>query len=290
MSPPPVPPLSINTPVAQDIALESARQHRFGLPDERWNALHGQWIWVTGAGTGYGRSVTLALIAAGARVILSSRRESVLRAVLDEARALGFSPDAAHILPFDVSSREAIEQACAAVDVQTGNDGLSGLLHCAAQPPPGSRWPSTLESWSDWDVIMNTNVRAAWHMTRHAFPALQRNGHPRVIFFGSESGWHGGHCAGLYGVSKAALNNLVQTLSDEYGARYPELDWQINLLEPGEARTQMNTGSPHSPNSVVCMALLLLSHPQGGPRGRFFHRDGRHLRFGHSPPHDKSLL
>jgi 3-oxoacyl-[acyl-carrier protein] reductase len=278
------------TPVALNNTLETAAQHRFGLPAERWSRLQGKWFWITGAGTGYGRSITLALMAAGANFVLSSRRSHVLQAVIDEGKVLGFAVGECLIRPLDLNLPEQIEAACEEINRLTGNDGLTGLVHCSAKPPPGSRWPSTDESWNDWDAIMNPNVRAPWHMVRNVFPALERNGHPRIVFLGSESGWHGGHCAGLYGVSKAALNNLVQTLSDEYGARYPELDLQLNLLEPGEARTEMNTGSPNSPNTVICMALLLLSQPEGGPRGRFFHRDGRHLRFGHSPPYDKSLV
>jgi len=277
------------TSVAGETDIQSASRHRFGLSTARWEALRGQWFWVTGAGTGYGRAITLALAAAGARLILSGRRKAILAAVLEEAASMGSTPGDGRVLPVDLNDREAIEAACDAVADFTASSGLSGLAHCAAKPPPGGRSPSTEELWPDWDAVMNPNVRAAWYILRRVFPALDHNGHPRVILLGSEAGWRGGHCAGLYGVSKAALNGLVQTLAEEYGARYPELDLQINLLEPGEARTEMNTASPYSPNLVIGMALLLLSHPRGGPTGRFFHRDGRHLAFGHTPPHDFRL-
>ena len=37
------------------------------------------------------------------------------------------------------------------------------------------------------------------------------------------------------------------------------------------------------------MALALLSHPPGGPNGRFFHRDGRHLAFAHAQPWERPV-
>jgi len=64
---------------------------------------------------------------------------------------------------------------------------------------------------------------------------------------------------------------------------------QINVLDPGEARTEMNQGSTNSPFAAVPMALLLLSHPKGGPNGKFFHRNGRHLAFAYSDAYDSDL-
>ena len=64
----------------------------------------------------------------------------------------------------------------------------------------------------------------------------------------------------------------------------------MNALDPGEARTEMNRTSIVSPYAVVSMALILLSHPEGGPNGRFFSRDGRHLSFGYTEPYRKPLI
>ena len=40
----------------------------------------------------------------------------------------------------------------------------------------------------------------------------------------------------------------------------------------------MSRGSTTSPDTIASMAPLLLSHPPGGPNGKFFHRDGRYGR------------
>lgn len=64
----------------------------------------------------------------------------------------------------------------------------------------------------------------------------------------------------------------------------------MNVLVPGEARTEMNQMSSDSPVTVVPMTLALLFHPPGGPKGRFFHRDGRHSSFCYALPYEASVL
>lgn len=120
-------------------------------------------------------------------------------------------------------------------------------------------------------------------------PHMLRAAAPRVVFLTSEAGWASTSGFGHYNVSKAALNSLGASLAEECAARHPGADIQINVLDPGEARTEMNQSSSRSPFAAVPMTLLLLSHPPGGPNGRFFHADGRHLAFGHAAPYLCSL-
>lgn len=112
----------------------------------------------------------------------------------------------------------------------------------------------------------------------------------RVIFVTSEAGWAFTPGAGSYNMTKAALNNLSASMAAEYAESFPDIDIQMNALVPGEARTEMNQGSPYSPYTVVSMTLILLSHPKGGPNGRFFYRDGRHLQFAYAPQYEKLLI
>jgi NAD(P)-dependent dehydrogenase (short-subunit alcohol dehydrogenase family) len=115
-------------------------------------------------------------------------------------------------------------------------------------------------------------------------------GSGRVVLLTSEAGWAYTPGFGPYNVSKSALNNFGASLAAECGARCPSADVQINVLIPGEARTEMNRGSTISPYTIAPMMLALVSHPPGGPNGRFFHRDGRHLSFGYAEAFDRKLL
>ncbi len=112
----------------------------------------------------------------------------------------------------------------------------------------------------------------------------------RILFLSSFAGRASTPGFGSYNISKSAVNTLGASLAAECAARYPGKDIQINVLVPGEARTEMNQGSTESPYSVVSMVLVLLSHPPGGPNGFFFNRDGRHLTFAYTQEYPQPLL
>lgn len=138
--------------------------------------------------------------------------------------------------------------------------------------------------------MVETNVTGPWLATRAALPLLAASRSARVLFTSSEAGWVFTPGFGPYNVTQAALNNLGASFAAECAARYPDRDFQVNVLVPAEARTEMNPGSSESPYAIVSMALALLSHPPGGPNGCFFHRDGRHLSFAYTKPYSRSLL
>jgi NAD(P)-dependent dehydrogenase (short-subunit alcohol dehydrogenase family) len=142
---------------------------------------------------------------------------------------------------------------------------------------------------SAWDQLLRTNLTASLLAARAVLPLMARSKIARIVFLTSEAGWANTAGVAPYNISKAALNSLGMCLAADAGASFVDTDVQINLLNPGEARTEMNQGSGASPFSAVPMTLLLLSHPDGGPNGHFFHRDGRHLSFGYSEPFQRSL-
>jgi len=106
----------------------------------------------------------------------------------------------------------------------------------------------------------------------------------------SEAGWASTPGFGMYNISKAALNSLGHSMAMEYAARFPDDDIQINIVQPGEARTEMNKGSSDSPFSVVSLVLRLLAQPKGSANGKFFNRTGHHLQFCHTWPHERPLI
>jgi len=273
--------------ICQGDAPENWRQHRFGLSPWRWAELAGKSFWIIGAGTGFGQAIAMALATAGARVFLSGRRVAKLGETIDMARALGAAPDRCVLLPCDVTDEAQLTAAVSAVAADAGE--IHGLVYCSALPSAGFAWPLQQLPRERWEMMMRTNVTGAWLATRAAMPLMLRTGVARVMLLSSEAGWAGTPGFGPYNVSKAALNSLAMSMAEEYAASHPQADVQINVLVPGEARTEMNQGSTESPFTVVPMALLLLSHPAGGPNGHFFHRDGRHLAFGYRGPYDQVL-
>lgn len=263
--------------------------HRYGLPRERWEALRGRFVWITGAGSGFGRSIAVGLASAGARVILTGRRIHKLRQTVEQIARLGLPSEGCQVLAADISDADAVEQACG--QVRKRCDRLYGLVNNAALPcRPEVGFPLIDESVGRWESMFATNVTGPWLLTRSILSHMSSSGGARILFISSEAAWASSAGLGIYNVTKSALNSLSHSLAEECAVQLPDHDLQINTLVPGEARTEMNSNSTESPYSVVSMALILLSHPAGGPSGRFFHRDGRHLEFGYTGPHQRDLL
>lgn len=280
---------SIYTRVIQDADPVKWRNHLYGLTPERWNSLRNKSFWITGAGTGYGRSILCALASADAQVILTGRRIDKLKESLKEMSSLGVGIEKCHLVPADITSEDEILKTCD--KVKSLCNSLNGLINNAGiSSKPGSNHPLQNDPVEYWDNIIATNVRAPWLLTRTIFPLMMNSGEVRVLFITSEAGWNATPGFGMYNVSKAALNNLGQSMAQEYAARYPDIDIQMNIVSPGEARTEMNQGSSISPYSIVSIVLLLLSHPKGGPNGKFFHRDGSHLQFCFTEPYEQPLI
>ncbi|MBC8506162.1 MAG: SDR family oxidoreductase [Chloroflexi bacterium] len=275
--------------ILQQIDIHTWQDHHFGLSLSRWSQLKGCAFWVTGAGTGYGRSITLALAAAGAQVFLTGRRKEKLQETLAEGIALGINVD--HCIPVvaDISIEADLASAVAVILQYVPH--LHGLVNNAALPQPDvGLYPLAYQSLAAWSKLFETNVTAQWLTSRAALPVMARGDRIRILFMSSEAGWVATPGFGSYNISKSAVNALSASFAAECVAHFPNHDVQINVLVPGEARTEMNDGSTESPYSVVSMALTLLSHSLGGPNGCFFHRDGRHLAFAYSTAYTKDLL
>jgi NAD(P)-dependent dehydrogenase (short-subunit alcohol dehydrogenase family) len=281
---------SIVTPgILQNVDPASWREHRFGLPQARWERLKGRDFWITGAGTGYGRCIALALAAAGARVFLSGRRIEKLREAVDEGAALGIDVRRCIAVPVDIRSEDDLARAVRHIQLVTPS--LYGLVNSAALPQSGeTAFPLTGQSAAAWTNLLTTNVTGQWLTCKAAMPLLDHGDGFRILFLSSFAGWASTPGFGPYNVSKSALNTLGASLAAECVLRYPSKDVQINVLVPGEARTEMNQGSTESPYAVVSMVLVLLSHPPGGPNGFFFNRDGRHLAFAYTQEYPQPLL
>ena len=265
------------------------KKHFFGVTQKRWAFLNGKSVWITGAGTGYGRCLAVALAAAGAKVFLTGRREDKLQETINEMKRFDVPTDRCYKIIADITNFDQASEACK--KVADLSDSLYGLINNAALPSRGDiKRPLLDGSIDDWQKIMATNVTAPWFLTRTIFPHMAKGGTSRVLFVSSEAGWAFTPGFGSYNVSKAALNNLSASLAAECATSYPEADTQMNVLVPGEARTEMNQGSLESPYKIVGMALALLSHPKGGPNGRFFYWDGRHSFFCYASPYEISLL
>jgi NAD(P)-dependent dehydrogenase (short-subunit alcohol dehydrogenase family) len=191
--------------------------------------LTGKNAFVTGASRGIGRSIAIALAAAGADVALVARSESGLAETAEQIAVLGRK---AVIIPADVTSQPAVAAAVAAaidqlehVEVVVNNAGGSNFM------------TSFLDlRLSGWDKLMKLNLDSAVYVTHAIGPHLIERGEGSVINVASVAGVAGSPTLAPYGAAKAGLISLTKTLAVEWGAS----GVRVNALCPGWTATDLN--------------------------------------------------
>jgi NAD(P)-dependent dehydrogenase (short-subunit alcohol dehydrogenase family) len=183
---------------------------------------------ITGTSTGFGRSLTEALLARGDRVAATLRRPAVL-----DGLAAQF-PDLLWRAELDVSRpaevRRVVDEAFAAlgrIDVVVSNAGYS--LVGAAEEPTDDQVKRQLD----------TNVLGSMTVARAALPHLRRQGGGHLIQFSSVGGQTAYPFVGIYNATKWAMEGFYEALAQEVA----ELGITTTLVEPGGFRTDANTRS-----------------------------------------------
>jgi 3-oxoacyl-[acyl-carrier protein] reductase/pteridine reductase len=175
---------------------------------------------VTGGVKRIGRSLALALAAAGSDVAITYNTSKA--AATETVEALAALKVRALAVACDVRSPESIRQAVA--EVAQRFHRLDLLVNNA-----GTFETEALESISveQWDRMFETNTRGPFLMTKAAYPLLRAAG-GRIINIGSLGGLHPWPTHGHYCTSKAALHMLTQTMAKAFA---PQIS--VNCVAPG---------------------------------------------------------
>ncbi len=172
-------------------------------------ALTNQIAVVTGASSGIGKAIALALAAQGAILCLVGRRRETLEAVANGARAT-----APRVLSYqtDLTRDEDIQDLAAALQRDVGF--VDVLIHSAGVFSQGRIESDVLENL---DRQYRTNVRAPYALTQALLPFLKsRRG--QIVFINSTRGLSAGANAGQYAASKHALKAIADSLREEINA------------------------------------------------------------------------
>lgn len=194
--------------------------------------LAGKIIAITGAGSGIGRTLAKAMAAYGATVILMGRTVEKLESIYDEIENDG-SPQAA-IIPIDFESATDADYQNIQKNIENEFGRLDGLIHNAAEL--GERTSFSNYSLAVWQRLMQVNVNAPFALTKYCLPLLQKSDHGSILFTGSSVGLKGRAYWGAYAASKAAIENMMETLADELEETSKI---RVNSINPGSTRTSM---------------------------------------------------
>lgn len=189
-------------------------------------ALTGKVAIVTGSTRGIGRAIVQAFAEAGAKVVVSSRKQEACDAV---ARELG---EAGHEALAVACHAGRSEELAALVARTKEHFGRLDVLVCNAAINPVY---GPLEEMTDeaFDKILQTNLRGAFRLCALACPLIAAAGGGSVVLMGSIAGVRASSNIGAYGISKAAMSGLARQLAAEWGPR----GVRVNAIAPGLVKT-----------------------------------------------------
>ena len=198
------------------------------------NDLTGKVALVTGGATGIGRMAAEGLVAAGARVLIASRKGEACEAVAEELNALDL-PGSAEGFAGDVGSEAGIAALAKAVAARTGQ--LHILMNNA-----GRTWGAPLGAfpYDAWGKVLDLNVTGMFQLTQALLPLLEAAATPddpaRVVNVGSVMGEiPKGQGAYSYATSKAAVHHMTRILANELTPR----GITVNAIAPGPFMSKM---------------------------------------------------
>jgi NADP-dependent 3-hydroxy acid dehydrogenase YdfG len=164
---------------------------------------------VTGASSGIGKAIALALAGQGAELFLAARRKQELEGAAKEARALGAR---AHACGLDLTKDEDIRALGEKVQREVGH--LSVLVLCGGAIAHGSHDKATL---ADLDLMYRSNVRGHYALIQTALPLL-RKARGQIVFVNSSAGLRSPANAGQFSATQHAFRSIADSLRDEVNA------------------------------------------------------------------------
>jgi 2-deoxy-D-gluconate 3-dehydrogenase len=198
---------------------------------------------ITGGNSGIGRAIALTYARAGAAVAIAGRNRQKNAAVLAELQAIGNS---AMAIELDVSKRAQIKPAVEQAERELGP--VSILVNNAGSAAGGG--VLTL-GFDEWDRVIETNLTAAFALSKYAAQSMVRSGKGKIINIASASASYGFARLTAYAVSKAALLHLTKCMAVELGP----FNVQVNAIVPGWIDTDMTQRMRNSPAYPETVAL-----------------------------------
>lgn len=190
--------------------------------------LSGKVALVTGGSRGLGKAISLGLAAAGADVIVASRKLESCEAVCEDIRAMGRRalPVATHMGELaDID--KLIEESLALmgqVDILINNAGINPAVGGLSDLQPEM-----------FDKLYQVNLKGPWYLASRLAPRMAESGGGSIVNVVSVGGLKPAAFMGFYAVLKAGLDAMTKIMAAEWAAH----NIRVNALAPGSYHSDL---------------------------------------------------
>lgn len=184
----------------------------------------GRNVLITGGSRGIGAACVEAFTRLGDRVFfIYHQNHEAAEGVIARTGAVACAAD--------LSDPEAVRRAVAqaidtlgGIDILVNNAGIAQI--------------SLMQDVTDaeWRRMVDTNLSAAFYVSRTVVPQMLRQGGGAIVHIGSMWGKTGASCEVAYSAAKAGIRGLTQSMAKELGPS----GIRVNCVEPGVIETEMN--------------------------------------------------
>ncbi len=202
---------------------------------------------ITGAANGIARATALLMARAGARLVIVDLNAEQLAQTERDCLAAG----APQVVSFAADLTDAAKLTELAQLVESELGGLDLLIPAAGII---DRAPVVELPDSQWDRVLNINVRAVFQLNRELLPKMADGG--SIVLFSSDAGRRGSPGKAAYATSKAAIIGLARSIVGEVGHR----QIRCNVVAPGFIETQMNAQTFAEKGDVLAAETPLGRH------------------------------
>lgn len=233
---------------------------------------------VTGASQGIGKIIAFELAKSGAHVACISRNKKAIESIVEEitingGQASSFSCDISDSDTFSEIITEIIKEN-SRIDILVNNAGItkdSLLMRMSIE---------------QWDDVINTNLKGAFHCTKAVLRYMMKNKFGRIINITSIVGLTGNAGQANYAASKAGLIGMTKSIAKEVASR----GITANCIAPGWIETSMTeklskevkseflshipVGRIGSPDDIANAVIFLASDEAGYITGQTITVDG----------------
>ena len=233
---------------------------------------------VTGASQGIGKIIAFELAKSGAHVVCISRNKKAIESIVEEITINGGQ---ASSFPCDISDSDTLSEII--TEIIKENSRIDILVNNAGITKDSLLIRMSIEQWDD---VINTNLKGAFHCTKAVMRYMMKNKFGRIINITSIVGLTGNAGQANYAASKAGLIGMTKSIAKEVASR----GITANCIAPGWIETSMTeklseevkseflshipVGRIGSPDDIANAVIFLASDEAGYITGQTITVDG----------------